>query len=133
MDCLVGLTRTKREAFLPTPRARNYVYEYSFDQNQPFKSPSKSFYVLGEDNFKVTALSINLDEGLINLQSKISPTDRVSLVPDQFVRPAPIPSAIQDVIEKMIDSNFYPSAIVDFLFRKSPRFLNGPKSNIIRR
>ena len=131
MDCLVGLNRTKREAFLPTPRARNYVYEYSFDQNQPFKGQSKSYYILGEDNFKVNALNINLDEGLINLQSKVSPTDRVSLVPDQFVRPAPIPGAIQDVITKLIDSDFYPSAIVDFLLRKSPRFLNGPKNVII--
>ena len=70
MDCLVGLERTNREAFLPTPKSRNYAYEYSFDQNQPFKGQSKSYYVLGEDNFKVTALDLNLDEGLISLQSK---------------------------------------------------------------
>ena len=131
MDCLVGLERTNREAFLPTPKARNYAYEYSFDQNQPFKGQSKSYYVLGEDNFKVTALNLNLDEGLIILQSKTSPKNRVSLIPDQFVSPAQIPNAIQDVIENLIDSNFYPSAIVDFLFRKSPRFINGPKNIII--
>ncbi len=132
MDCLVDLKRTKRDAFLPTPRSRNYVYEYSFDKNQPFKGQSKSYYVLGEDDFKVNALSVNLEKGLINLRSKVAPGDRVSLVPDEFVRPDPIPDAVQDVIDEMIERDFYPSAIVDFLQRKSPRFKNGPKNVIIK-
>ena len=131
MDCLVGLIRTKSDPFLPTPRARNYAYEYSFNQDQPFKSQSKNYYIIGEDDFKVSALNVNQNEGIINVQSKVSPPNRISLVPDEFVHPAPIPSAIQDVITKLIDSDFYPSAIVDFLLRKSPRFLNGPKNTII--
>jgi predicted RecB family nuclease len=131
MNCLVGLQRTSREPFLPTTRARNYVFEYSFDPNQPFKGQSKSFYILGEDNAKATAISIDQDAGLICLQSKEAPSARLSLVPDQFVRPAPIPEAIQDVIEQIIENDFAPSAIVDFLFRKQPRFTNGPKSPIV--
>ena len=91
MDCLVGLKRTKTQAFLPTPRARNYVYEYSFDQNQPFKGQSKSYYILGEEKLKVKALESNLEEGVIKLQSKINLPNRVTLVPDQFVNPDPIP------------------------------------------
>ncbi|MAW34393.1 MAG: helicase, partial [Proteobacteria bacterium] len=132
MDCLVGLRRTKREAFLPTPRSRNYVYEYSFDKNQPFKGQSKSYYVIGDDNFIVNALDLNVDEGLIEIQSKLTPPDRVSLVPNQFVNPDPIPGAIQDVIEKLIKSDFNSSAIVDFLQRKQPRFLNGSRNAIIK-
>ena len=132
MDCLVGLQRTLREPFLPTPRARNQAFEYSFDVNQPFKGQSKSFYVLGEDRFKVTTVSFNLDEGLICLQSKVSPPLRISLVPDQFVRPDPIPNAIKDVIEKHIENDFSPSAIVDLLFRNQPRFLDGPKNPILK-
>ena len=131
MDCLVGLKRTKTKAFLPTPRARNYVYEYTFDQNQPFKGQSKSYYVLGEDKLKVTAFKSNLEEGVIALQSKISPPNRITLVPDQFVRPDPIPNAIQDVIETIIKSDFSSSAIVDFLCRKPPNFINGPKNSIL--
>ena len=131
MDCLVGLQRTSREPFLPTPRSRNQAFEYSFDKNQPFKGQSKSFYVLGEEQFKVTNAFFDLDEGLICLQSKVSPPLRVSLVPDQFVSPAQIPKAIQDVIEKNFKNNFAPSAIVDFLFRKPPRFLDGPKNPIL--
>ena len=131
MDCLVGLRRTSREPFLPTLKARNQAFEYSFDKNQPFKGQSKSFYILGEDRFKLITVSFDLDEGLICLQSKISPPARISLVPDQFISPAPIPKAIHNVIEKNLMNDFPPSAIIDFLFRKSPRFLDGPKNPIL--
>ena len=132
MDCLVGLQRTKKEAFLPSLRARNYVYEYSFDQSQPFKGHTKSYYVLGKENLKVSTYDINFDKGLISLQSNSIPELRISLIPDQFVRPEPIPSAIKDTIENIIKSKFSPSAIVDFLLRKSPRFIDGSKSTIIK-
>ena len=131
MECLVGLKRTSREPFLHKPRARNQTYEYSFDKNQPFKGHSKSFYVLGEDRLKLTTISFDPDEGIICLQSKDAPPDRISLVPDQFISPAPIPNAIQDVIEVNLETDFAPSAINDFLFRKTPRFLNGPKNPIL--
>jgi uncharacterized protein len=65
------------------------------------------------------------------LQSKDAPPDRISLVPDQFISPAPIPNAIQDVIEVNLETDFAPSAINDCLFRKTPRFLNGPKNPIL--
>jgi len=131
MECLVGLSRTIKEPFLHKPRARNLTYEYSFDKNQPFKGQSKSFYVLGEERLKLTTISFDPDEGLICLQANKAPTHRISLVPDQYVNPAPIPSAIQDVIENILKKDFEPSAITDFLFRRIPRFLNGPKNPIL--
>ena len=131
MDCLVGLQRTKTAPFLLTPRARNHIYEYEFDRNQPFKGQAKSFYVLGEDNVKVTAKSYNPDSGLIGLQSKNEPAARLSLIPDEYIRPAPIPDAIHDVIETLLDNDFEESAIVDFLFRATPRFAHGSKNPIV--
>ena len=131
MECLVGLVRTKREPFLHKPRARNLTYEFSFDINQPFKGHTKYFYVLNDDRFKLTTISFDPDDGLICLQSKGAPPNRISLIPDQFVNPAPIPKAIQDVIEKNMKNNFSSSAINDFLFRKKPRFINGPKNPIL--
>ena len=129
MDCLVGLQRTDLDPFLPTPRSKNKVFEYAFDPNQPFKGQTRSFYILGEDKTKVTATNIDQDKGLIKLQSKIEPDVRLSLLPDDFVRPAPIPEAIKSVIEKLLANNFAPSAITDFLFRRKPRFVDGPKKN----
>ena len=131
MDCLVGLQRTDLHPFLPTPRSKNKVFEYAFDPNQPFKGQTRSFYILGEDKTKVTAVDIDQDKGLIKLQSKIEPDVQLSLLPDDFVRPAPIPEAIQSVIEKLLANNFAPSAITDFLFRRKPRFVDGPKKQIV--
>ena len=131
MDCLVGLKRTKTTKFLPSPRSRNYVYEYSFDQNQPFKGQSKTYYILEEQNLKVTAFETNFEKGIIKLQSKISPPARISLVPDEFVRPDPIPNAIKDVVEKLIARDFSSSALVDFLYRNPPKFKSGSKNPIL--
>ena len=131
MECLVGLVRTSKEPFLHTSRARNKTYEYAFDINQPFKGQSKSFYVLGDEDFKLNTISFDDDKGLICLQSKEVPPDKISLIPDQFVNPAPIPQAIQDVVETNLKNNFKHSAISDFLFRKKPRFISGPKNPIL--
>ena len=131
MDCLVGLQRTSRKPFLPTPRARNQVYEYAFDPDQPFKGQAKSFYVLGEDNVKVTAHSFDLEAGSIGIQSKSEPAVRLSLIPNEYVNPAPIPDAIFDAVQTMLETDFSASAIVDFLFRRKPRFAGGSKAPII--
>ena len=131
MDCLVGLSRTEKKPYLPTERSRNFVYEYEFDPNQPVKGFHKSYYVLGEDNIKVTAVSLNIDKGLIELQSGSEPEANISLIPDQYVRPDPIPEAIEDVIQKIMESNFSSSALVDFLLRKQPSFSSGPKDKLI--
>jgi predicted RecB family nuclease len=131
MDCLVGLQRTEREPFLPSPRARNKAYEYSFDPNQPFKGQARSFYVLGEEDVKARCVDYDLDTGRISLQSKTALTDRLSLVPDEYVNPSPIPTAVKEVIEHLLGSDFSASAITDFLFRKRPRFATGTKDPIV--
>ena len=134
MDCLVGLVRQKERHFFQNQRQKIMPMNILLIKINRLKV-SQSYYVLGEDNFKVTAnkdLNLNLDDGLILLQSKTSPKDRISIIPDQFVNPRQISNAIHDVIEKIIDSDFSSAAIVDFLFRKSPNFINGPKRTIIK-
>jgi len=131
MDCLIGIQRTAREPFLPSARARNKVYEYSFDPNQPFKGQARSFYVLGEDNVRVSCFAYEPGEGHICLQSKTEPGDRLSLIPDEYVNPSPIPGAVQDVITQLLESDFAPCVIADFLFREKPRFTVGTRAPIV--
>ncbi|MEK9685492.1 MAG: TM0106 family RecB-like putative nuclease [Rhodospirillaceae bacterium] len=121
LDCLVGLKRTDTAPYLPTKRSRHKAFEYSFDSNQPFKGPSARFYVLGEDRQTVGLESFDSRAGLIRLKSDQELPPVMTLIPDEFVRPDPIPEAIFNVIENLLETNFGPCAIVDFLFRQAPR------------
>ena len=131
MDCLAGLQRTETAPFLPSPRARNKVFEYAFNPNQPFKGQAQRFYVLGEKNVKISTYRYDPENGLIALQSKTEPAARLTLIPDEYVRPAPIPDAIFDVIEELLNNDFPSSAIVDFMFRDNPRFVGGHRASIV--
>lgn len=132
MDCLAGLTRTATEPYLPTSRARNHVYEYAYDTNQPFKGSGKKFYVLGEENMKISRYAYDPDAGLISFQYKEPLPNRLSILPDEYVRPVPIPGAIKAVIETLFETDFEPCAIVDFLTRSRPRITGFSGGDIIR-
>ena len=130
LDCLVGCERTQREPFKPTPRARNLAYEYRFDPTQEFKGTQKQFYVLGvetEDGAqaKVTFLPDESDvkAGEIVLQSKEAPPPMVTLVPDEYVHPKPIPQALDAIVHDYEQGTLVlgESAILDFLTRAKPR------------
>ena len=132
MDCLAGLTRTKTEPYLPTSKSRNYIYEYSYDTNQPFKGSGKSFYVLGEDGMKVSRRDYDPDAGLISFSYKEPLPNKLNILPDEFVGPRPIPGAIKAVIEKLLETDFEPCAIADFLTRSRPRIAGFSGGDIIR-
>ena len=132
MDCLVGLTRTSKEPYLPTERARNMVYEYCYDNNQPFKGKAKSFYVHDEDDLKLTTNYHEPDQGIIALQSKEPPPARLNLIPDEFVNPNPIPIALKEEVEECLDNDFKPRAITDFLRRTRPRIKGNNEGPIIK-
>ncbi|RMH17511.1 MAG: TM0106 family RecB-like putative nuclease, partial [Gammaproteobacteria bacterium] len=128
LDCLAGCKRTEREPFKPTPRARNLAYVYRFDPEQAFKGVSKQFYVLGQETdegkrLKVTYLpdESDLQQGQIVLQCGIEPPDRMTLIPDEYVKPDPIPRAIEQVVERYASGKLKRCAIVDFLNRDKPR------------
>jgi hypothetical protein len=117
------------EPFKPSSRARNLAYEYNFNPNQEFKLTSTtSFYVLGEENDKGDRLKLtllkdytNLSEGIITVQAKTEPPSIITLIPDEYVRPDPIPHSIEEVTQEYDSGSLGKSAIVDFLKRDYPR------------
>lgn len=130
LDCLACCERTEREPFKPTPRARNMAYEYRFDPTQEFKGAQKQFYLLGietEDGNTVKVTFVrdesDLENGLVVLQSKEEPPSIISLVPDEYVHPNPIPQAIGQSVSEYERGQLIPgqSAIIDFLTRSKPR------------
>ena len=128
LDCLAFCERTQMESFKPTTRARNLAYEYSFDTEQDFKGASSSFYLLGEEtedggNISVSYLDkfSDLESGLITLQCKTELPNNLTLVPNDYVQPKPIPQAIHDVVAQFEKNSLGESAIIDFLTRAKPR------------
>lgn len=130
LDCLACCERTEREPFKPTPRARNLAYEYRFDPTQEFKGAQKQFYLLGVETddgntAKVTFVreESDLENGLVVLQSKEEPPAVISLVPDEYVNPNPIPQAIDQSVSEYECGQLSSgrSAIIDFLTRSKPR------------
>ncbi|WP_326519334.1 TM0106 family RecB-like putative nuclease [Acinetobacter sp. CAAS 2-6] len=129
LDCLAGCERSEKEPFKPTSRARNLAYEYQFDPNQEFKfSNTKDFYVLGAENeegqqLKVTLLPefSNFSQGIITVQAKAEPPQILTLIPDEYVRPDPIPQAIEAVVKAFESNQLGDCAIIDFMKRAYPR------------
>lgn len=129
LDCLAACERSEAEPFKPSSRARNLAYEYQFNPNQEFKlANTTSFYVLGEENDKGERLKVtllpeftNLGEGIITVQAKAEPPSIITLVPDEYVRPDPIPQSIEAVVKEYDAGSLSQCAIVDFLKRDFPR------------
>ncbi len=134
LDCLALCERTAREPYKHTPRARNLSYEYSFDQAQEFKGAANQFYLLGVESEDGSAAKVtfvkeesDLDNGRIVVQSKNAPPKVISLVPDEFISPHPIPQAINDSVIEYEQGTLsgQQSSIIDFLTRAKPRFKSG--------
>jgi len=129
LDCLAFCTRTARAPF---KIKRSHGYEYSFDANQEFKAACSSYYVLNEETEDGKSLKVSVDRessdfdnGLLVAKSmKYVPPQMMTLIPDEYVNPTPIPEAIADVVEKYNDNDSDNLAIVDFLSRSTPR-ING--------
>ncbi|KTD10633.1 putative RNA helicase [Legionella gratiana] len=128
IDCLAYCLRTEKPAYKPTPKARNLVYEYSFDPDQEFKGNAKEYYLLGYEasdgkNLKATYCDegSDLDQGIIALQIKNEPESPITLIPNEYVNPDPIPQAIIKQAEKFAKGALAQSAIVDFLGKSIPR------------
>lgn len=120
-ECLVGVTRTERPPFRE-PRARSDTYEYQFDIDQPFKGRPKGFYVLESEGLKIQTRSYDPHKGILQFRSKQELPQRMTLIPDEYVNPRPIPTAMLSVIENVLESPEKPSAILDFLKRERPGF-----------
>lgn len=128
IDCLAYCKRTDREPFKLTPAARNLVYEYAFDPNQEFKGGSKQYHALGYNTDEGKPIKLTfvpkesaLEKGFICLQMKEEIKGTVTLIPDDFINPEPIPIALKNQIEAIANGNLKQSAIQDFLTRAYPR------------
>ncbi len=131
IDCLAFCHRTEKAPYKPTPKARNLVYEYSFDPDQEFKGNAKDYYLLGNEtpdgkNIKATchAEGSDLEHGIIALQIKDEPDSPLTLIPNEYVNPDPIPQAITKQTEAFAKGVLTQTAIVDFLGKSIPR-ING--------
>jgi predicted RecB family nuclease len=131
LDCLAFCRRTGKAPFKPTPRAKNLAFEYQFDPAQEFKGASEYFYLLGLENengkntkVKFCADESDLENGIIVLQAKEEPPTLITLIPDEYVNPEPIPQAIYQLVADYDVGQLGPSAILDFLRREKPRIKN---------
>lgn len=130
LDCLACCSRTERDPFKPTARARNLAYEYQFDPEQEFKGTAQNFYLLGIENesgshakAKYLKDESDLENGYIVLQSAEALPEIVSLIPDEYVSPDPIPQALLSSVRDCdIQTPDSYSAIVSFLTRSRPHF-----------
>ena len=131
LNCLACCERTRRDAFKPTPRARNLAYEFQFDPAQEFKGASNSFYLLGLEDENGKYLKANyleefsdLPNGLIVLQMRQEFSDLITIVPDEHVNANPIPQSIYQVVEGYESGQLERCAIIDFLNRSKPVIKN---------
>lgn len=126
LDCLAYCERTEREAF---KIKRSWGFEYSFDPNQEFKGNNSSFYVLGEEDADGKRIKANVDKDESDLaagrvvfkSTKDELPALISLVPDEYVRPDPIPAAINSQVQYFSEGRLKQCAIIDFLERNAPR------------
>lgn len=128
LDCVAFCQRTAREPF---KIKRSWGYEFSFDANQEFKGASNSYYILGEENDQGKNIKVNIEKsesdfsnGLFVVKStKVVPPDFMTLIPDEYVRPQPIPESITEVVKDYENGELGECAILDFLARATPRII----------
>lgn len=127
MDCLAGCQRTSTAPLLPNEGARNLAYEYKFDPAQEFKAAKKQFYLLGVKNEEERPVTVtyvpehsDMEKGLIVVQAEYEPPHEISLIPNEYVNPKPIPAALDAVIGDYYSGNLQRCAIIDFLRRSNP-------------
>jgi uncharacterized protein len=128
IDCLALCERTERASYKHGARDTNLCYEYRFDPNQEFKAAAKKYKVLGQERADGKNLSVkfikeesNLAEGLIVLKTGEVLERVVTLIPDDYINPDPIPAAIASVAEAFAQDRLEHTAIYDFLMRRTPR------------
>jgi predicted RecB family nuclease len=132
LDDLGCIALCQRTSTGPYKIARSKGYEYRFDINQEFKNVGNSYYVLGAETEGGKNLKVTIDKdysdfenGLLVVKTtKQAPPDQMSLVPDEYVYPEPIPTALTSVINNYANDLMGECAIIDYLSRATPRIKN---------
>jgi predicted RecB family nuclease len=121
LNCIAGCARTERAPFKLTPKDRNLAYEYRFDPDQECKGLSGNYHVLDAGG-KVDVADLDSAKGQMLVKAKAEPPARMTLIPDEFVNPQPIPVAIEAMVTHYLATDGAgDSAIRDFLLRRPPR------------
>jgi uncharacterized protein len=125
--CIANAKRTDTPAFKQGERDRNLCYEYEVDAEQEFKAPrirskGSKFHVLGLERQKVDMVSFDLETNRFLLKAKTEPDVQLTLIPDEFVNPTPIPEAIQAVANAYLSGESL-GAIYRFLSRDASQSL----------
>ncbi|WP_208023398.1 TM0106 family RecB-like putative nuclease [Duganella alba] len=122
LDCIAGCQRTERAPFKGKASERNLTYEYRFDPNQECKGLTGDYFVLDAAQSKVTVSSVDTTAGLLLLKAKAEPAPRITLIPNEYINPEPIPGAIERVAQRYLAHDAAgDTAILDFLRRQPPR------------
>ncbi len=121
LDCISGCQRSERAPFKAKPSEHNLTYEYRFDPNQECKGLSGKYYVLEAPDAQVTVVAIDSSAGQVLIKTRAEPPARITLIPNEFVNPDPIPGAIERVAQAWLDGGAGNAAILDFLQRRAPR------------
>lgn len=122
LDCLGAMQRTNTAK---SPIKKSWGFEYKFDPNQDTKLHIGSRCYFAHDlsaKCEITAF----DSGNGILQIKLGPTaaqppSSLSLIPDEYVRAKPIPTAIVRFVEAWSKGIPVSRAVEDLLFRRHPR------------
>ena len=128
-ECLAFAQRTSTEPFKQKPRDRNQCFEYRYDPDQEFKIPTvgqkgKSFYLLDEAQTKVTLVEFNAKANTFLLKAANEPPAIITLIPDDYVSPLPIPESIETVAQAYLDGELESSALLKFLRRDTANIQN---------
>lgn len=122
LECIAGCERTDRAPFKAKSTERNFSYEYRFDPAQECKGLTGNYYVLDTERDKVEVVHLDMANGLLVAKAKVAPPARMTLLPDEYVNPSPIPGAIAAVAQACHQAGGAgDAAILDFLQRRPPR------------
>jgi len=125
-DCLGNLRRTEDP---PVSIKRSTGYWYAFDPGQDTKlSQGKKAGIVPDRPAKVTIEELDIENGraflkigngtLKKLEGGLPET--LSLIPDEYVNPDPMPASIQAIAEAWLQHRTLPEALRKLLLREAP-------------
>lgn len=120
-DCLAGVRRTARD---PWPEKRSMVYEYQFDPEQDTRlHEGSAVYVLSETITSTSIHTMDLTSGLLTLKigNTRSLPDACRLIPDEYVKPTPIPESVERYVRSWDTGTPASRAVDDLIHRRPPR------------
>ncbi len=137
LNCLGGLRRADDP---PTPAPDAALLSYRFDPEQHTKlQPGGECYFAHDLGVRVSIEELDLDRGRVRLRLRSgvlaalgSPPDRLSLIPNEYVRSHTISRSIQEIAQRRLEEHPLPAALLDFLDRRPPRISGHDRGPLAR-